>query len=118
VLLLAAKLAATLGLVAAIVLACLVRPPRRRPVGVAGALGFVAVAGCAAGALTAPDGAPLLAIAVIASAAALWLLRAPPDDDGGDGGEPPPEPPDPDAPDPDAFDWDEFERAGRTPLWR
>jgi hypothetical protein len=112
---LAVKLAATLGLIAVIVVACVATPPRRCPAGLVTVLMLVAVAGCVTGFLTAPEGSPLLALAVVASAAAMWLLRAPPDDRGDDGGEPPPEPPDPDAPDPDAFDWDEFERACRTP---
>jgi len=104
------KLIATLVLAGSLVAACKLPPPARARPNIALALASGAVAACIAGAMMAPGGAPLLGLAVLASATATWLMRAPGDDDDGE----PPEEPDPDAPDPNAFDWDEFERAARS----
>jgi hypothetical protein len=111
---LALKVIATLVLLGSIALACLARPPRHAPRGLAASLSLIGVACCVAGALGSAAQTLLLAAAVEANAGAMWLLRCREDDEGDDGGGwGPPDDPDPDKPDPSAFDWDAFERAGR-----
>jgi multisubunit Na+/H+ antiporter MnhG subunit len=106
----ASLLLGSVVLVASVIAAWRLPPPRRRLNGAAFLLSVIAVVDCVIGTVRGYEGRALLAVAVVASAVATWLLRAPADDDDDEGGEPPPEP-DPDAPDPSAFDWDEFERA-------
>lgn len=113
---LALKLSATLVLAGSIALACLARPPRRAPRGLAPALAGLGLVCCVVGALGIAAQTLLLATAVEANAAAMWLLRSgrdDEDDEGGGGGGRGPDAPDPDLPDPGAFDWDAFDRAGR-----
>ena len=107
---------ATVVLLGSIALACLARPPRHAPRGLATGLSAIGVGCCIAGALGVAMQTLLLAAAVEANAGAMWLLRARDDDeDDGGGGSGPPDEPDPDKPDPSAFDWDAFERS-RRPL--